>query len=90
MEELELAEPSSWCVESFLDRSLLVVLWDYSPVERLSYRHVQSADPVHVEHGEAAVLNFTEAPEAKRPSSAHTDLQLPIKAASGAATALCA
>ena len=61
-----------------------------SPVERLGYRRVQPVDPEHVEHGEAAVPNFTEAPGAKRPSSAHTDLQLPIKAASGAATALCA
>lgn len=60
-----------------------------SPVERLGYRRVQSVDPEHVEHGEATVPNFTEAPGAKRRSSAHTDLQLPIKAASGAATAFC-
>lgn len=33
-----------------------------SPVERLGYRRVQSVDPDHVEHGEAAVPNFTEAP----------------------------
>lgn len=61
-----------------------------SPVERLGYRRVQSVDPEHVEHGEAAVPNHTEAPGAKHCSSAHTDLQLPIKAASGAATAFCA
>lgn len=62
-----------------------------SPVERLGYRRVQLVDPEHVEHGEAVVPNFTEAPGAKRRSShtAHTDLQLPIKAASGSATAFC-
>lgn len=61
-----------------------------SPVERVGHRRVQTVDPEHVEHGEAAEPNFTEAPGAKHRSSAHTDLQLPIKAASGAATAFCA
>lgn len=61
-----------------------------SLVEWLGYRTVRPLDPEHVEHGEAVVPNFTEAPGAKHHSSAHTDLQLPIKAASGAATAFCA
>lgn len=61
-----------------------------SPVERLGYRRVQPVDPEHVEHGEAAVPNFLQKhPEPIVPPQ-HTDLQLPIKAASGAATALCA
>lgn len=76
------------CGEFFWTGALLVA--GTSPVERLGYRRVQSVDPEHVEHGEAVVPNFTEAPGAKRSSSAHTDLQLPIKAASGAATAFCA
>lgn len=38
-----------------------------SSLERLGHRRVQSVNPEHVVHGEAAVPNFTEAPRAKHP-----------------------